>query len=163
MTEAARATVDAVMVELVFLQGPIDYDVGKLESLQQADFSNITWEYGAITHGPPDAIGGPDGQLYTEWQTFTVGIWQDTPDNARITKNNLILAAVNVVYGPQFKPGDFNWATEADFAFLKRGALLVGTVQFKLGVPNNPTVLVTVLTEDFSASANGEIQKPLGG
>lgn len=163
-TEAARATVNAVMAELVALQGPINYDVGKLESLQQADYPQIAWEYGPISHSPNvDFVGGSDGQIFVEWQTFTVAIWQDTPDNARITKNNLLLAAVNVVYGPQFRPGDFNWLTEDDFAFLNRGALLVGTVAFKLGVPNNPSPLVTVLTEDFEASANGEIQKPLGG
>lgn len=162
-TEAARATIDAVMAELVSLQGPIDYDVGRLETLSQHDLPHVMWDYAAITHEAPDFVGGPDGQIFVEWQAMTVAIWQDTQDNCRVTKNNLLLAAVNAVDGPQFRPGQFNWATEQNFAFLNRGALLVGTVAFKLGVPNNPSPLVTVLSEDFSASANGEIQKPLGG
>lgn len=162
MSDSARDLLERVMTELEALQGPIPSNFGKLEDLAQADYPTIRWTFGTIAHVLPRDVGGNDGSLYDEWQLVSVAIWQDTPDNARITKNNLLRASRNIASPADFQPGDFNWATEDDAAFLNRGALLVGTLRFRLPIPNEAGPLVTVLTEDHEASVNGEVVKPLG-
>lgn len=154
MDPAEQFVID-VHAEMTAMNVGVLHKFGSVKRNEPGKDPLVTWWLGPITFAPAQEVGGAEtNSILTEVQELRLRIWHSSRENVRSTLRNVLIAARNVGFAPNLRPGQFDWDDQEVVAHMKRGRGLTGAIGLMLPIKGEPSELVTIESTTHNAYEN---------